>query len=183
MKINFLTLIGLRGYVVDSHILRSLFTDPMHRTDADRALGYGHCSYRCTWTFWMHAIDRVQRCTCAAAFTRSSVMMLERPRAASMGLLLRLLLLYDVVFRVGCFNLETRLPIVKRGKADSYFGYSVAGHQSLDDVDAVDQSWWVADILLKLIVVARRAILICNIKNKLKKLKNYLFNMIDSPEQ
>lgn len=32
-----------------------------------------------------------------------------------------------------CFNLETRLPVVKIGPQDSYFGYSVAQHQIVDD--------------------------------------------------
>lgn len=29
----------------------------------------------------------------------------------------------------GAFNLENRLPIVKYGNVDTYFGYSVAGHE------------------------------------------------------
>lgn len=33
------------------------------------------------------------------------------------------------------FNLENRLPIVKYGIADTYFGYSVAGHEIGDDED------------------------------------------------
>ncbi|XP_067003096.1 integrin alpha-PS1 isoform X2 [Anabrus simplex] len=31
------------------------------------------------------------------------------------------------------FNLEHRIPIIKRGERDSYFGYSVAQHQSVDE--------------------------------------------------
>uniref|UniRef100_A0A2S2QIP6 Integrin alpha-PS1 n=1 Tax=Sipha flava TaxID=143950 RepID=A0A2S2QIP6_9HEMI len=65
--------------------------------------------------------------------------MLERPCSAWLWLLL--LLVFDVVFRVDCFNLDMRWPIVKRGELDSYFGYSVAGHQSLDENGAVNQSW------------------------------------------
>lgn len=29
---------------------------------------------------------------------------------------------------VNCFNLENRLPIIKEGDPNSYFGYSVASH-------------------------------------------------------
>ncbi|GIX98609.1 hypothetical protein CEXT_280601 [Caerostris extrusa] len=32
-----------------------------------------------------------------------------------------------------CFNLETRLPIIKDGPEGSYFGYSVAQHQIIDE--------------------------------------------------
>ncbi|XP_050530461.1 integrin alpha-PS1 isoform X2 [Daktulosphaira vitifoliae] len=40
------------------------------------------------------------------------------------------------------FNLETRLPIVKHGHYGSYFGYSVAGHQSFDELKGqVENSW------------------------------------------
>lgn len=42
------------------------------------------------------------------------------------------------------FNLENRLPIVKYGEADSYFGYSVAGHEIGDDEDDLPaEKWWV----------------------------------------
>ncbi|GFT77701.1 uncharacterized protein TNCV_4245671 [Trichonephila clavipes] len=33
-----------------------------------------------------------------------------------------------------CFNLETRLPVIKIGPQESYFGYSVAQHQIIDDL-------------------------------------------------
>lgn len=36
------------------------------------------------------------------------------------------------------FNLENRLPIVKYGDADTYFGYSVAGHMIENDEDDDD---------------------------------------------
>lgn len=36
------------------------------------------------------------------------------------------------------FNLENRLPIVKYGDADTYFGYSVAGHIIENDEDDDD---------------------------------------------
>jgi len=40
------------------------------------------------------------------------------------------------------FNLETRLPVIKRGTDGSYFGYSVAEHQSVDEIkNKVEQSW------------------------------------------
>lgn len=42
------------------------------------------------------------------------------------------------------FNLENRLPIVKYGDADTYFGYSVAGHEIGDDEDdRPTDKWWV----------------------------------------
>jgi len=55
-----------------------------------------------------------------------------------------LLLLWDPAFRAHGFNLETRLPIVKRSLEVSYFGYSVAGHQSYDEIKLqVENSWLV----------------------------------------
>lgn len=42
------------------------------------------------------------------------------------------------------FNLENRLPIVKYGDADTYFGYSVAGHEIGEEDDgAATEKWWV----------------------------------------
>ncbi|KAI5751699.1 hypothetical protein M8J77_010094 [Diaphorina citri] len=49
-----------------------------------------------------------------------------------------LLLTLNVIL---CFNLETRLPIVKYGRNGSYFGYSVAAHQSVEEVKLVKNSW------------------------------------------
>lgn len=40
------------------------------------------------------------------------------------------------------FNLENRLPIVKYGDADTYFGYSVAGHEIGDDEDDLPTQKW-----------------------------------------
>ncbi|XP_060847943.1 integrin alpha-PS1 isoform X2 [Rhopalosiphum padi] len=62
---------------------------------------------------------------------------------SSLPLSLLVLLLCDSAFRaVHCFNLETRLPIVKRSLEVSYFGYSVAGHQSYDELKLqVENSW------------------------------------------
>lgn len=39
------------------------------------------------------------------------------------------------------FNLENRLPIVKYGDADTYFGYSVAGHIVGEKDDAHTDKW------------------------------------------
>lgn len=41
---------------------------------------------------------------------------------------------------VNCFNLENRLPIVKYGEEDSYFGYSIASHIMVKDDDSL-QKW------------------------------------------
>lgn len=41
---------------------------------------------------------------------------------------------------VNCFNLENRLPIVKYGEEDSYFGYSIASHIMIKDDDS-QQKW------------------------------------------
>lgn len=54
-----------------------------------------------------------------------------------------LVLFYTIVFvtlsycvsDTVAFNLENRLPIVKYGNADTYFGYSVAGHMIENDED------------------------------------------------
>lgn len=40
------------------------------------------------------------------------------------------------------FNLENRLPIVKYGDNDTYFGYSVAGHEIGDDEDDLPTEKW-----------------------------------------
>lgn len=40
------------------------------------------------------------------------------------------------------FNLETRLPIIKVGNRGAYFGYSVAQHQSIDDLhNGIENNW------------------------------------------
>lgn len=68
-----------------------------------------------------------------------------------------LLLLYGLLFAMFnhcintavAFNLENRLPIIKYGDADTYFGYSVAGHitESDDsDADGPSEKWWVIRI-------------------------------------
>ncbi|KAJ6646505.1 Integrin alpha-PS1 [Pseudolycoriella hygida] len=44
---------------------------------------------------------------------------------------------------VDSFNLESRLPIVKYGEADSYFGYSVATHVQVDTNGPDERTRWV----------------------------------------
>lgn len=40
------------------------------------------------------------------------------------------------------FNLEPRIPVIKNGMAGSYFGYSVAEHQSVSvETGAVLNNW------------------------------------------
>lgn len=39
------------------------------------------------------------------------------------------------------FNLENRLPIVKYGDADTYFGYSVASHITGEKDDPHNKKW------------------------------------------
>ncbi|XP_031335419.1 integrin alpha-PS1 isoform X2 [Photinus pyralis] len=51
-----------------------------------------------------------------------------------------LLVFIFVTARVDCFNLENRDPIVKRGVADTYFGFSVALHKSEISSD-IKHSW------------------------------------------
>lgn len=43
-------------------------------------------------------------------------------------LILICIFIFNVVI-INCFNLETRLPVVKQGHNGSYFGYAVAAHQ------------------------------------------------------
>ncbi|XP_046678845.1 integrin alpha-PS1 isoform X2 [Homalodisca vitripennis] len=55
------------------------------------------------------------------------------------SLFLSLVFFVTVVFG---FNLETRLPVIKRGGGNTYFGYSVAEHQSVNEIDdAIEHSW------------------------------------------
>lgn len=64
-----------------------------------------------------------------------------------------LLLLCDSAFRTHGFNLETRLPIVKRSLEVSYFGYSVAGHQSYDEIKLQVENSWLVYLLFVVIVI------------------------------
>lgn len=52
-----------------------------------------------------------------------------------------LLILFYCVNDTGAFNLEDRLPIVKYGEVDTYFGYSVAGHEISDEMDGHSEKW------------------------------------------
>lgn len=40
------------------------------------------------------------------------------------------------------FNLDTKIPILKKGRKDSYFGFSVAEHQSVDEVTRNITNTW-----------------------------------------
>ena len=42
---------------------------------------------------------------------------------------------------VNSFNLEARIPVIKRGSRGSYFGFSVAEHQELLEVNGQLKSW------------------------------------------
>ena len=61
--------------------------------------------------------------------------------AESAHLLLFLLLALQVQVQVQSFNLEPRIPLVKRGHSGSYFGYSVAQHQTRSPDGARLDSW------------------------------------------
>lgn len=44
--------------------------------------------------------------------------------------------------RVLTFNLESRLPVIKIGDVPgSYFGYSVAEHQAVDEITNKTDNW------------------------------------------
>lgn len=44
--------------------------------------------------------------------------------------------------QIDAFNLENRLPIVKRGEDGTYFGYSVASHVITDEEYDTNQQKW-----------------------------------------
>lgn len=45
-------------------------------------------------------------------------------------------------YRVLTFNLESRLPVIKIGEVPgSYFGYSVAQHQAVNEITNKTVSW------------------------------------------
>ena len=48
---------------------------------------------------------------------------------------LAVLLCFVCIISVRGFNLESRIPIIKKGAKGSYFGYSVAEHQEILDDD------------------------------------------------
>lgn len=45
------------------------------------------------------------------------------------------------VCEINCFNLDARIPIIKRGKVGSYFGYSVAEHEEIDESSNNIKNW------------------------------------------
>lgn len=48
------------------------------------------------------------------------------------------------IYLVYTFNLEPRIPVIKKGLNGSYFGYSVAEHQEIpDDNTEKPKSWYV----------------------------------------
>lgn len=53
-----------------------------------------------------------------------------------------ILLLVIFINDVNAFNLENRLPIVKYGNVDTYFGYSVASHVIDEGDGAEKKNWW-----------------------------------------
>lgn len=58
------------------------------------------------------------------------------------NLYLSLILLLSSIHNIFGFNLEARIPVVKRGSPGSYFGYSVAEHQEIsDDAEKKLTSW------------------------------------------
>lgn len=38
-----------------------------------------------------------------------------------------------VLVVANAFNLETRMPVIKSGRQDTYFGFSVTGHQIFEE--------------------------------------------------
>ncbi|XP_046412841.1 integrin alpha-PS1 isoform X1 [Neodiprion fabricii] len=52
------------------------------------------------------------------------------------------LLILSISRDVFGFNLEYRIPVIKRGSAGSYFGYSVAEHQDVSDDDSQKSTSW-----------------------------------------
>lgn len=59
-----------------------------------------------------------------------------------MNCLVPLLLVPFHFYLINSFNLETRIPVIKNGNVGSYFGFSVAEHQSVDDVTGVIKETW-----------------------------------------
>lgn len=48
-----------------------------------------------------------------------------------------------IIYGAVGFNLESRIPVIKRGRIGSYFGYSVAEHQELveEGIKTTAPSW------------------------------------------
>lgn len=93
-------------------------------------------------------------CTTSMDSARNKSVMLHRRRHACfchvfpakrmmlfyIGIVFGLMLNYCVNDTVA-FNLENRLPIVKYGANDTYFGYSVAGHIVDESDDKPAEKW------------------------------------------
>ncbi|XP_044002303.1 integrin alpha-PS1 isoform X2 [Aphidius gifuensis] len=45
------------------------------------------------------------------------------------------------ICEINCFNLDARIPIIKRGQVGSYFGYSVAEHEEIDESSINNKNW------------------------------------------
>lgn len=56
-------------------------------------------------------------------------------------LLLCLILLVINFNRTTCFNIEDREPYVKIGASNSYFGYSLALHQTEELPNSIEKNW------------------------------------------
>ena len=50
------------------------------------------------------------------------------------------------------FNLEPRIPVIKNGLPGSYFGYSVAQHQSINEGSGSTLNWSVLIIIMQHVV-------------------------------
>lgn len=50
-------------------------------------------------------------------------------------------MIFVLIYGALGFNLEWRIPVIKRGKSESYFGYSVAEHQEILENDNKSISW------------------------------------------
>ena len=56
------------------------------------------------------------------------------------GVFLLALVLVLVLAGVSAFNLDPRIPIIKRGQPDTYFGYSIAQHRITNE-RRIGDSW------------------------------------------
>ena len=82
----------------------------------------------------------------------------ERNAAVSMTLGLILTYLLCAITVTHGFNLDTRLPVIKRGEAGSYFGYSVAEHQQIDEKTIGETiSWFVSNLFKNYQTKGRRS--------------------------
>ena len=72
-----------------------------------------------------------------------------RNAVASVSLGLVLTHLLCIITVIHGFNLEARIPVIKRGEAGSYFGYSVAEHQQLEGNSSSKAISWFVSHLVK----------------------------------